>query len=193
MNRRSFFDLVALALLNRKSGVASLGGHTTMNTASASATQPLIVRTQDVAGLSLGLGEIRILIDGARSKNEFWLGHSEEVPGFMTPLHFHHNMDEYVYVLDGVLTVFTRGQWHDLSSGTFAFLPKNIPHAQGNTSSAPVRFLGAGAPAGFERLFPEIDQLTKRVRAGTPEFGKEVAKLLSQLETTVVGPPPRRY
>ncbi len=164
-----------------------------MNTVTASATQPLIVRTQDMAGLSLGLGEMRILIDGAKSQNEWWLGQSEELPGFMTPLHFHHNMDEYVYVLDGVLSIFTCGQWHDLSSGTFAFLHKRVPHAQGNTSSSPVRFLGAGTPAGFERLFPEIDQLAKRVPPNTPEFGKEVAKLLVQLETTIVGPPPRRH
>ncbi len=166
-----------------------------MNTVTGSTSHPFTVRTQDVARLSLGLGEMRILIDGAKSQNQWWLGHSEEMPGFMTPLHFHHNMDEYVYVLDGVLAVFTGGQWLDLSSGTFAFLPKGIPHAQGNTSSSPVRFLGAGTPAGFERLFPELDQLAKRVPANTPEFGKEVAKLLSQSQyaTTIVGPPPHRH
>ena len=163
-----------------------------MNTAAPSATQPLIVRTQDVAGFSQGLGEVRILIDGAKSQNEWWLVHCEELPGFMTTLHFHHDMDEYVYVLDGVLSIFTGGQWHDLSAGTFAFLPKGIPHAQGNTSSSPVRFLGSGSPAGFERFFPELDQLAKRVPANTPEFGKEAAKLLSQYATTIVAPPPRR-
>jgi len=163
-----------------------------MNTVPASATQPLIVRTQDVVGFSQGLGEMRLLIDGAKSENKWWLGHCEELPGFMTALHFHHNMDEFVYVLDGVLSIFMGGQWHDLGSGTFAVLPKGIPHAQGNTSSSPVRFLGAGTPAGFERLFPQLDQLAKRVPAGTPEFGKEVASFLSQLQTTVVGPPPRR-
>ncbi|MFZ0731378.1 MAG: cupin domain-containing protein [Candidatus Sulfotelmatobacter sp.] len=156
------------------------------------ATQPLIVRTHDVAGFSQGLGEARILIDGANSQDKWWLVHSEELPGFMTTLHFHHDMDECVYVLDGLLSIFMGGQWHDLSPGTFALLPKGIPHAQGNTSSLPVRFLGWGSPAGFERLFPELDQLAKRVPANTPEFGKEVAKLLSQYETTIVAPPPRR-
>ena len=164
-----------------------------MNTVTASAAQPLIIRTQDVVAFSQGLGEARILIDGAKSQNEWWLGRFEELPGFMTTLHFHHNMDEYVYVLDGLLSIFTGGQWHDLSSGTFALLPKGIPHAQGNTSSSPVRFLGSGNPAGFERLFPELDQLAKRVPANTPEFGKEVAQLLSQHATTIVAPPPRRH
>lgn len=168
-----------------------------MNTLTASATQPLmtqpfIVRTQDVAWFSQGLGEARILIDGAKSQGKWWLVHSQELPGFMTPLHFHHDMDEYVYVLDGVLSIFTLGEWHDLSAGTFAFLPKGVPHAQGNTSSTPVRFLGVGTPAGFERLFPELDQLAKRIPAGTPEFGKEAAKLLTQFATTIVGPPPRK-
>ncbi len=164
-----------------------------MNTVTASTSQPLIVRTQDVAGFSQGLGEVRILIDGAKSQNEWWLLHAEEFPGFMTTLHFHHDMDEYVYVLDGVLSVFTCGQWQDLTPGTFALLPKGIPHAQGNTSSSPVRFLGGGTPAGFERMFPELDKLAKRIPANTPEFGKEVAKLLSQYATTIVGPPPHRH
>lgn len=164
-----------------------------MKTTTASATQPLIIRTQDVVAFSQGLGEMRILIDGAKSQNQWWLGHCEELPGFMTTLHLHHVMDEYVYVLDGVLSIFTRDQWHDLGPGAFAVLPKSIPHAQGNTSSSPVRFLGAGSPAGFERLFPELDQLAKRVPANTPEFGKEAARLLSQLATTIVAPPPHRH
>ncbi|HEY6488656.1 MAG: cupin domain-containing protein [Terracidiphilus sp.] len=193
MNRRSFFSLVALALSNPEFGVAFLGGNSTMKTTTASATQPLIIRTQDVVAFSQGLGEMRILIDGAKSQNQWWLGHCEELPGFMTTLHFHHVMDEYVYVLDGVLSIFTRDQWHDLGPGAFAVLPKSIPHAQGNTSSSPVRFLGAGSPAGFERLFPELDQLAKRVPANTPEFGKEAARLLSQLATTIVAPPPHRH
>jgi hypothetical protein len=71
MNRRSFFDLVALALSNQESGVAFLRGDTTMNTVTASATQPLIVRTQDVVGFSQGLGEARILFDGTKSQNEW--------------------------------------------------------------------------------------------------------------------------
>jgi hypothetical protein len=42
-----------------------------MNTVTASATQPLIVRTQDVVGFSQGLGEARILFDGTKSQNEW--------------------------------------------------------------------------------------------------------------------------
>jgi mannose-6-phosphate isomerase-like protein (cupin superfamily) len=193
MDRRSFVSFIALVLSNQEFGINFLQGDKGMNSATPSATEPLIVNTQDVVGLSQGLGEVRILVDGAKSENKWWLVHAEEFPGFMTPLHFHHNMDEYVYVLDGVLSVFTKDQWHDLTSGTFAALPKHIPHAQGNTSSSPVRFLGVGSPAGFERIFPELDKLAKRVPANSPEFGKEVAKLVSQYATTVVGPPPRRH
>lgn len=65
-----------------------------MHSTPAVATQPVIVRTQEVAGFSQGLGEARILIDGAKSQDKWWLGHFEELPGFMTTLHFHHDMDE---------------------------------------------------------------------------------------------------
>ena len=118
------------------------------------------------------------------------MGHFREDPGFMTNLHYHPNTDEQVYVLDGVLSVYADDRWHELTAGTVGLLPRGKPHAQGNRSSKPVCFIGSGAPAGFEQLFPAVDALMKQMRPGTPEFIAEFQKILTRCGVVPLGPAP---
>jgi quercetin dioxygenase-like cupin family protein len=151
----------------------------------------LIVRPEQVPTYSQGMGEARILVGGEHSAGAWWSGQFREDPGFMTLLHLHPSMDEYFYVLQGVLSIYIGGAWHDLTPGTFASVVRGVPHAQGNTSDNPVHFMGAGSPAGFERFFIELDALAKRVPPG-PQFGAEVARIMPKYGTQPLGPPPRR-
>ena len=153
--------------------------------------QLLIVTAEQAQVYSQGLGEAHILVNGDRSGWAFWLGKFREDPGFMTLLHQHSQMDEYFYILEGVLSVYIDGTWHDLNAGTFACVPRDIPHAQGNTGSEPVHFLGAASPAGFDRFFIALDELAKRMSPG-PQFGAELAKMMPKYDSTPLGPPPRR-
>jgi mannose-6-phosphate isomerase-like protein (cupin superfamily) len=151
----------------------------------------MIVPPDQARVYSQGLGEARILIGSESFGGAWWFGQFREDPGFMTLLHLHPQMDEYFFILQGVLTLYCDGTWHDLTAGTFASVPRGIAHAQGNTGKEPVHFLGAGSPAGFERFFVEIDELSKRVPPG-PQFGAELAKLMPKYDTKPLGPPPRR-
>lgn len=152
----------------------------------------MIVKPDQARVYSQGLGEAHILVDGERSGGAWWLGQFREDPGFMTGLHFHYQTDEQFFVLDGVLSVYLDGNWHDLEAGTIAVVPHGTPHAQGNTGHKPVRFLGSGNPAGFEAFFPELDKLVSRVPHSDPAFGIEVAKILVRYDTKPLGPPPPR-
>ena len=78
----------------------------------------LIVAQEQAEVYSQGLGEARILVTGERSGDAWWMGKFREDPGFMTLLHLHPQMDEYFYILQGVLTVYIDGTWHDLRAGT---------------------------------------------------------------------------
>ena len=89
------------------------------------------------------------------------MGRFREDPRFMTQLHYHPNTDDQVYILDGILSVYSDEKWHDLGPGTLGVLPRGKPHAQGNRSDKPVHFIGSGAPSGFEKLFPAVDALMK--------------------------------
>ena len=155
-------------------------------------TNAMIVTPNEARVYSQGLGEAHILVDGERSAGAWWLGEFREDPGFMTALHFHYQQDEQFFVLEGVLSVYVDGKWHDLEPGTVAVVPHGMHHAQGNTGTKPVRFLGSGNPAGFERFFAELDKLVARIRPTDPQFGAEVAKILVRYDTKPLGPAPAR-
>ena len=170
MERRDFLSLCAVA------GVSAATPALEAQEAQPMAVTPMIVTPDQARVYSQGRGEAHILVDGERSGGAWWLGQFREDPGFMTSLHFHYRQDEQFFVLDGVLSIYLDGKWHDLEAGTFAVVPHGAQHAQGNTSKQPVRFLGSGNPAGFERFFPELDKLVSRLSPADPQFGAEVSK-----------------
>ncbi len=186
MERRDFLSLCAVA------GVAAAASALQAQEAQSMIVTPMIVTPDQAHVYSQGRGEAHILVDGERSGGAWWLGQFREDPGFMTSLHYHYRQDEQFFVLDGVLSVYLDGKWHDLEAGTFALVPHGAQHAQGNTSNKPVRFLGSGNPAGFERFFPELDKLVSRLSPADPQFGAEVSKILVLYDTKPLGPAPAR-
>jgi|SRR5208337_2009801 len=182
MERRDFLSLCAVA------GV----GATARVLEAQQEGQPIIITADQARVYSQGRGEAHILVDAERSGGAWWLGQFREDPGFMTALHFHYRQDEQFFVLDGVLSVYVDGKWHDLEPGTIAVIPHGVQHAQGNTGKKPVRFLGSGNPAGFEHFFAELDKLASRLSPSDPQWAPEVAKILVQHDTKPLGPAPAR-
>jgi quercetin dioxygenase-like cupin family protein len=77
--------------------------------------------------------------------------------GSGSPLHVHHNEDEWFYVLEGELTIWVDGETHVVSVGGFVFGPRDIPHTF-IVSSEQARFLLVTEPgdfAGFVRALAE--------------------------------------
>lgn len=110
----------------------------------------------------------------------------------MTSLHVQPHTDEQFYVLDGVLSVYLDGKWHELGTGELALVPRGAPHAQGNAGKQPVHFLGSGNPAGYDRFFVDVDELLKRVAPSDPQFRFELGKIQSKHEMKILGPAPPR-
>jgi mannose-6-phosphate isomerase-like protein (cupin superfamily) len=150
----------------------------------------MIVKPEEARVYKQGLGEIRMLVDGEQTDGKWWLLEGCEFPGFTTSLHFHPKTTEQFYVLEGVMSVYVDDKWLELGPGTFAELPPNTIHAQANHSEKNVRFLATGIPAGFDKFFPELDKLATRMPPSDPGFVREASKLVSQFDTTVLGPPP---
>ena len=48
--------------------------------------------------------------------------------GHGSPLHVHHNEDEWFYVLSGELTFWVDGQVTRATEGSFVFGPRDVPH-----------------------------------------------------------------
>jgi quercetin dioxygenase-like cupin family protein len=82
------------------------------------------------------------------------------------PLHVHTREDETVYLLDGAITAYVGGQEIDVEAGSYAALPKNVPHTLA-VRGDDARLLVIEEPAGVEYfLVPRDDSDTDPAKFG---------------------------
>jgi len=62
------------------------------------------------------------------------------------PPHFHKNVDEIVYVLEGKVTVTINGKEEVISAGSCCFIPRGMVHHLGNRTNKKARALGLITP-----------------------------------------------
>ena len=77
--------------------------------------------------------------------------------GHGSPLHVHHNEDEWFYVLSGELTFWVDGQVITATDGSFVYGPRDVPHTFTVTSEE-ARFLLVIEPAGFENFLRALSE-----------------------------------
>lgn len=77
--------------------------------------------------------------------------------GHGSPLHVHHNEDEWFYVLSGELTFWVDGRTIIAAAGSFVYGPRDVPHTFTVTSDE-ARFLLVVEPAGFEQFLLELSE-----------------------------------
>jgi mannose-6-phosphate isomerase-like protein (cupin superfamily) len=66
--------------------------------------------------------------------------------GFGSPLHNHHDEDEWFYVLEGELTIWVDGTTVVAPAGSFAYGPKGLPHTFLVTGAEGARFVMVASP-----------------------------------------------
>ncbi len=73
------------------------------------------------------------------------------------PLHTHTREDETLYVLEGAITAYVGGEKFEVEAGSYAALPKNVPHGL-TVRGEEARLLITLEPAGAEYfLVPRDD------------------------------------
>ncbi len=77
--------------------------------------------------------------------------------GHGSPLHVHHNEDEWFYVLSGELTFWVDGRLITATDGSFVYGPRDVPHTFTVTSEE-ARFLLVIEPAGFENFLRALSE-----------------------------------
>ena len=109
------------------------------------------------AGISveLGLGRPTIKI-GPPLTTQIGLVESELPPGGGFPVpHWHEDLYEVFYVLEGEIDYLLGRQWRCAPAGTTVFIPAGTVHAFRNSSGRPARQLVAGPP-GAVALITEL-------------------------------------
>jgi quercetin dioxygenase-like cupin family protein len=94
-------------------------------------------------------GLTTIKADGAETGGRVMVTEQLAPRGSGSPLHVHHNEDEWFYVLEGELTIWLDGRTVAAEAGSFVFGPRDVPHTF-IVSSEQARFLLVTEPAGFE-------------------------------------------
>ena len=102
-------------------------------------------------------------------------------------LHFHHNQDEWFYIIKGEFIVKVGDDVFNLKAGDSAFAPRKIPHAFAKISEGEAQMMVLFQPAGsMEDFFKQMSKLGSNIP-------KEQEKVLKELWKThgmeIVGPP----
>ena len=108
--------------------------------------------------------------------------------GYGSPLHLHDDDDETFLVLDGDLRIEVGGTARRAGPGSFALLPRKVPHGFVVTSDS-ARLLTLNLPAGFDLFVAE---------AGTPPDGgpgrapldpQQLTEIAARHGVRIIGPP----
>lgn len=103
-----------------------------------------------------GLG-VRWKIDGADAGGRFSIVHHPMAPrALAAPLHYHHNEDEYSYVLFGRLGAMLGDDIVTAEAGSWVFKPRRQWHTFWNAGDQPCEIIEVISPAGFENFFREV-------------------------------------
>jgi quercetin dioxygenase-like cupin family protein len=113
--------------------------------------------------IRLGQIEVRFFVNGAQTQNRLEMLELAVPPSAQVPLaHYHREVDEAVYVVEGVMAYTVEGKRMDLGPGMRSFCPRGGIHHFANAGKEPMRAVLALTPATI-----------------TPDFFREIAELVN--------------
>lgn len=102
---------------------------------------------------SLGQAEFAILSPNSYSEEELSAIRFRQHPDYSIDLHLHYDTDEYIYILQGNLTIQIRDSSFVTVPGTFLHIPAGTPHAHRNESDENAEMLLLYQPGNMIELF----------------------------------------
>ena len=123
-----------------------------------SLTAPVLTGPQSGRSVTYGNGSsAELKIAGEQSGGDWAVVEWRVRSGDEPPLHHHTREDETVYVLEGAITAFVGDQRIDVGPGSYAALPKDIPHTV-LVRGKEARLLVTEEPAGPEYFLVPRDE-----------------------------------
>ena len=112
--------------------------------------------------------------------------------GYGSPLHVHHQEDEWFYVLAGELTFWVDGRVITATEGSFVYGPRDVPHTF-TVASDEARFLLVVEPAGLDDFIRELsvpaESLTLPPASVQPPPMDAMMAAAAQHGIEIIGPP----
>lgn len=119
--------------------------------------QPVILKPNGTEFFDFGGLGVDWKIDGAAAGGRFAVVHHPIAPrALAAPLHYHHEEDEYSYVLRGELGALLGENVVVAGAGAWVFKPRHQWHTFWNAGDTPCEIIEVISPAGFENYFREV-------------------------------------
>ena len=96
------------------------------------------------------------LVSAGDTGGSFGMSLVAQPPGIATPLHRHTREAEALFVLEGLIEYRAGEETHELTGGSFLYLPLGLPHAFRIRGYQPARFLAFTTPGGLMGLYDEV-------------------------------------
>ena len=109
--------------------------------------------------------------------------------GKVTPMHFHADVDEALYLIEGEIVLNVEGTEHVVGAGGFTFVPRGCAHAFAVTS-AHARLLCIQTPGSGQAFYRDASQPATTAGPGPVDFDRLREVAVETGATTIVGPPP---
>ncbi len=112
--------------------------------------------------------------------------------GSGSPLHVHHDEEEWFYVIEGEITFWVGGETVVAPAGSFVFGPRDVPHTFVVTSPT-ARFLMVTEPAMFADFVRAVsvpaEELTLPPASYQPPSPEELTAVAAEWGMEILGPP----
>ncbi|WP_046729515.1 cupin domain-containing protein [Streptomyces humi] len=149
-------------------------------------TWPRVVGPGAGPGTVVGGTPVSFLVTADDTAGRFGLTEHRlppRAPG--APLHFHNELTEMFYVVEGDVLLTLGTERRVASPGTFMLVPPGTSHAFGNPGTDPATLLVMFTPdGGRERYFRELGELLDSSPAPTAETMAELARRFDQFPAT---------
>ena len=131
------------------------------------------IAIQPAEGATVDFGSLGVVwkIEGSETAGRFSIvEHPIPRRSLAAPLHFHHNEDEYSYVLEGMLRALLGDQVVLGTPGSWVLKPRGEWHTFWNAGDTPCRIVEVFSPAGFENYFREVAEVFRDADGGPPDL-----------------------
>jgi quercetin dioxygenase-like cupin family protein len=127
---------------------------------------------QDGNVVRIGTMELKFLVDETNGTGDVVMFEFSVPPNARVPAaHFHREVDEVVYGLEGVLTSTVEGKRHELRKGDTLFVARGSVHVHENLHGETARVLSVLTPGSIgRRYFEEIAEVVNG--GGKPDLAR---------------------
>ena len=127
--------------------------------------------------ITVGQMDLRFLLDGDDTNNNLVMFEFIIPPGSKVPVpHYHRDVDEVLYGLEGVSTTTIDGKKVELHVGDRLFIPRGIVHHHDNLTNQVAKTLVVLTPANIgPSYFKEMSEL---IQPGVPPDPQKAAEIM---------------